>query len=59
MTNHVAKINTPTSTPSNPAAIVRPEGKDWVVIYQVTGNLAVEPGRANAVICPEKVKDQE
>ena len=59
MENHVATINTPPSKPSKPAPLVRPAGEDWAVIDQVTGNLTLRPGRANAVICPETGNTQE
>ena len=59
MENHVAKINTSPSTPSNPEPLMCPAGEDWAVIDQVTGELTLEPGRANTVIFPDTVKAQE
>ena len=53
MENHAAIINTPTAKPDNIAPLVRLSGEYWEVIDQVIGNLTLQPGRANAVICPE------
>ena len=56
MANHVATINTPPYTPRKPAPLMRPAGEDWEFTDQVTGKLTLQPGRANAVICPETGK---
>ena len=57
--NHVATINTPPYKSSKPAPLVRLAGEDWAVINQVTGNLVLQPGRANAVIYPKTGKEKE
>ena len=59
MVNYMKKINIPTSEPSKPEPLMHPEGEDWEVIDQVTGNLPLQPGRANAVICPDTGNAQD
>ena len=59
MTNHVTTINTPTSTPINPATLIISSIKDWAVIDQAAGNPTLQPVKANTVICFEMVKYQE
>ena len=41
MANYVTTINNITSTPINPAPLVRPAGEEWAVINQVTSELTL------------------
>ena len=59
MAKYVETINILPAKPSNPAPLIHSAGEYWAVIYQVTGNLILQPGRSNAVICPGIVKAQE
>ena len=56
MDNHVSTINIPNPIPNNPEPLVLPDGDNWEVIYQETGNLSLQPGTMNMVVFPNIVK---
>ena len=59
MANYVKTIKNPPATPNKPTPLMLPAGEDWSVINQVTVEITLETGRANALICPKTGKSQE